>query len=138
MKCECGTNTKTKDSRRIEKGIWRRRFCPSCGAEFTTLEQVCETLKVPYVCKNKTKDMAQGDVIAPPVPAVARPNPPNKRATALRKAPAPAAPVSKPLPKTAPPKVKAEPQRVDRLAPSARDRIEDMKFEREQDDYWGR
>jgi hypothetical protein len=127
MKCECGTDTKTKDSRRIDQGIWRKRFCPSCGAEFTTLEQRCETLRVPYTSK-KDKQPVKGQVAAPPVPAVDRPNPPNKRATALRRAPTP-------LPNEALPGVKAEPVRIGKPALSARDRIEDLKFEREQADY---
>ena len=134
MKCECGTDTKTKDTRKIEQGIWRRRFCPSCGAEFTTLEQRCETLKNPYPNK-KGAPLAQGVVVAPAATSVKRPQRENQRATGLRKAPAPAAPKAKPLPQSAPPRVKSEPARVDRLAPTARDRIEDLKFDREQADY---
>lgn len=106
MKCDCGSDTRTKDTRKIEQGVWRRRACPSCGAEFTTLEQRCETLKVPYTSK-KNAAVKKGQVVAPPVPKVARPNPANKRAVALREAP----------------------------AVSARDRIEDMKFERSQREH---
>lgn len=132
MKCECGTDTKTKDSRRIEQGIWRRRFCPSCGAEFTTLEQRCETLVNPYTSKAGAREK-KGQVIAPPVPAVKRPQPPNQRAIALRK---PAEPALKPKPLPAERQVvRAAPKAVDRVETTARDRIEDLKFEREQRDH---
>lgn len=137
MKHECGGKLLTKDTRQIEAGIWRRRICDKCDQEVTTLEQVCETLKNPYPNK-KGAAVAQGDVVAPSAPKVKRPQRENQRATALRKAPAPAAPKAKPLPQSVPLRAKPEPQRVDQLTPSARDRIEDMKFEREQDDYWGR
>jgi hypothetical protein len=45
MQCSCGTTTIVKDSRRIPDGVWRRRHCNACGMTFTTVEQICETLK---------------------------------------------------------------------------------------------
>jgi len=45
MKCACGGSTIVKDGRYTDAGYWRRRACTACGAEQTTLEQVCETIK---------------------------------------------------------------------------------------------
>jgi hypothetical protein len=119
MKCECGTDTKTKDSRRIDAGVWRKRFCPNCGAEFTTLEQRCETERYPYPPK-KDRARAQGSVKAPAAQKVVGP----RAKPALK---------PKPLPE-APKRARAAPKVADRLAPTARDRIEDMKFDRENGD----
>jgi hypothetical protein len=120
VKCEkCGGKVATLDTRQVDIGIWRQRGCAGCGDRFTTIEQRCETLKVPFVAK-KNKVLAQGKIITLPVPAVTRPNPENKRAVVMRRAPQP----------------KPEPERTDPpIAAStllARDRIEDMRFDREQ------
>lgn len=73
MKClHCGHNTVVKDGRYTDGGYWRRRKCPSCGAETTTLEQVCETIK---------GTRARQPVVAKPVtPAVIRPKRPRENA----------------------------------------------------------
>lgn len=128
MKCECGSDTKTKDSRKIEQGVWRRRFCPVCGVEFTTLEQRCETLVSPYT-RNRDTMTAKAKVTAPPVPAVPRP----KRDYQAEKVKAPWAPPDPPKPYHGPRSPDLPP--VDRRTPTARDRIEDMKAERETNDY---
>jgi hypothetical protein len=125
MKCECGTDTKTKDSRRIDAGVWRKRFCPNCGAEFTTLEQKCETERYPYPPK-KDKARAQGVVKAPAVRKVVGPK-------QRKPAPEPAL-KAKPMPAERQ-VVRAAPKAVDPLEKPARDRIEDLKFEREQRDH---
>jgi len=46
MNCSCGSDTNVADTRRINKNtsVWRRRKCKACGALFTTIEQVCETM----------------------------------------------------------------------------------------------
>lgn len=120
MKCECGGKTQTKETRKVEQGIWRRRKCPACGAEFATIEQRCETLRTPYTSRSGVK--REGEIVAPEVPEVRRPTPEKKR---------PASVVIPPrTDKTYP-----EPKQVDRLERSARDRIEDAKFERSQKDH---
>ena len=149
MKCKCGENTQTKDTRKIDLGVWRKRVCPACGESFTTLEQVCVTAANPYRNGKNGKEVA--GVIAPPeVPVVPRPNGPEKRSYATRKAaraaqpakpkPTPRPPTGVPLPKAdfAPPKEESDyalgrgnVPAVDRLTPTARDRIEDLKFQRE-------
>lgn len=129
MKCECGTDTKTKDSRKIEQGIWRRRFCPACDAAFTTLEQRCVTLANPYT-RDKSAMAAKGKVIAPPVPEVPRPA---RRDYQAERVKAPWAPP--PVPKILHTPRGPDRPPVDHVTPTARDRIEDMKFERRQDTY---
>ncbi len=44
MNCQCGADTFVKDSRIQGDGQWRKRVCKGCGAVFTTIEQVCETI----------------------------------------------------------------------------------------------
>ncbi len=44
MNCTCGAHTIVKDSRTQDRGQWRRRKCTACGAMFSTIEQVCETV----------------------------------------------------------------------------------------------
>lgn len=142
MKCDCGSNTRTTDTRKIPEGVWRRRDCPTCGAVLTTLEQKCETLSNPYR-SSKLGTAVGGKVVAPPVPAVVRPNPPAKRSKATRKptgafhpAPADFAPDPTAHHRLAPREASVA---VDRVTPTARDRIEDMKADREQSDYgWGK
>lgn len=38
----CGTETSVVDSRAHKEGIWRKRFCPSCGFKFSTMETPME------------------------------------------------------------------------------------------------
>lgn len=131
MKCDkCGGKMLTNETRQIDLGIWRHRTCDTCDRVMTTLEQECETIKAPFLVK-KDRKQAQGVIVAPPVPVVRKPTPrKTKRAIAQRK------PEPKPLPKVAPaPKPKPDEVRVDRNEPTARDRIEDMKADREQGDH---
>jgi transcriptional regulator NrdR family protein len=46
----CGHKTKTTNSRekKRDKGVWRRRLCPSCQATFTTHEGVDWTTAIAY------------------------------------------------------------------------------------------
>jgi hypothetical protein len=108
--------------------------------EFTTLEQRCTTLANPHSTKRHVKPT----VVPPDVPVVNKPNPESRRARALRADPnkppetrgrKALGPASKRLQAEQPPPRTDEPKAVDRNEPSARDRIEDMKFEREQRDY---
>jgi hypothetical protein len=165
MKCDCGAKTQTKDTRMIDLGIWRRRECPTCGTVITTLEQRCVTLANPYPNKGGQAG-AQGKVIAPPMPdTLDRPKPPEKRARALREnppaeakprrtrwadQPKPARPPSvdgkfSPAPAdfAPPPEHRwALPDKhasvpVDRVTPTSRDKIEDMKAARADDKIYG-
>lgn len=112
MKCSCGADTIVKDSRIISEGQWRKRYCGACDTAFTTLEQVCETIKN---TRPKTGTAVQYDikVIRPPKVIVDRP----KRERKAKQAPAVGKVIVRPAP--------VEPQI------SARRRIEDMKLERE-------
>lgn len=38
LRCDCGSETRVKDSRDAERSIRRRRACLICGARFTTYE----------------------------------------------------------------------------------------------------
>jgi len=140
VKCECGGDTLTKDTRKIEQGIWRRRYCPACKTQFTTLEHRCETVAAPYTSKKGAHEK-KGAVIAPAVPKVSTPrarNPAKPKPTPAENATFTPKVRRGPLPITIPPrtdKTYPQPKVVDRLTPTARDRIEDMKFEREQRDH---
>jgi hypothetical protein len=150
VNCECGGKTQTKDTRKIEQGIWRRRKCVTCGAEFTTLEQRCETVRTPYTSK-RSGDKRDALVVAPDVAKVVAPRAraATRKPTPLRKLeaacdmiaaqPKPAPKVRRaPPPASIPPrtdKTYPAPQQVNRNEPTARDRIEDMKAERKNSDY---
>jgi Predicted transcriptional regulator, consists of a Zn-ribbon and ATP-cone domains len=78
MLCPCGGSTIVKDGRLIEEGYWRRRRCEKCGAESTTLEQVCETIKGTRVKQPK--------VVVEKPPKVARPKYDRARPEKIQKA----------------------------------------------------
>ena len=62
MKCDCGGNTRVLDSR----GVLRRRECLTCGARFSTTEEVIITkpVKSPEKKKRQTKKRVKN--ILPP------------------------------------------------------------------------
>ena len=117
MNCARGSDTLVKDSRPYDNrtSIWRKRQCKSCGTIFTTVEQVCETLP----CK-KGKPFGAPSAIAKPEKHKVKP--PEVTPT-LR-------------PKRARPKktkdlVLEKPALVDAVTPKPRNRIEDLKEQRE-------
>jgi transcriptional regulator NrdR family protein len=68
MICPCGGFTIVKDGRLISEGYWRRRHCTTCGAESTTLEQVCETVKGTRLRERKIVKPAPLKVVRPKRP----------------------------------------------------------------------
>lgn len=123
MKCECGGKMLTRDTRQIDAGIWRKRSCDTCPIEITTLEQVCKTVKAPYAEK-RDRVSAQGVVVAPTIPNVQQPSTrPTKTAVNVRRAPKPADPNRLVVLEQRGP--------VDQVTQTARDRVEEMKADRE-------
>jgi len=42
MKCKCGGGTSVTTTQKLDNGVFRRRKCHSCGANFQTMEAVIE------------------------------------------------------------------------------------------------
>ena len=117
MNCACGSDSLVKDSRLYDNrtSIWRKRQCKGCGTIFTTLEQVCETLPTkkgrPFgvpAAKAKPEKRKVKPVIAAPTQRPKRPRVKKTKDLVLEK-----------------------PAVVDALTPKPRNRIEDMKEQRE-------
>lgn len=124
MNCTCGSDTCVKDSRPYDNrtSIWRKRQCKGCGTVFTTLEQVCETLPT-----KKGKPLG--------IPARSPQSRPLKREVK----PVDVAPTPRPKRPRKSAQVYELPVQVDAITPKPRNRVEDLKAERELkklEDYW--
>lgn len=72
MLCKCKSKTLVKDTRETDDGKWRKHECKSCGMQFTTLEQVCET--IPGIRGRTKNGWVKAVRIAPTAKNVTSPN----------------------------------------------------------------
>ena len=124
MICSCGAASAVKDTRQINDGknVWRRRICIGCGAQFTTVEQLCETIPGKRGALNVRSTNA-GRLVKPVTKVdVEAPHGKRRQRVLQKKLETKQKEELKPKPK---PKTKPAP-----VVP-ARNRIEDMKLERE-------